>query len=464
MKRSMRIASACVACLALLWTGACGSSGSSAGGADKEQTVHSDAKANDNAKCQNIIKKPGVEKVTVWAWYPSMEKMVDRFNEVHDDVQVCWTRAGSGQTQYQKITTAIKAKSGLADVVQIEYDVLGQYVSGVENHLVDLSRFGAGKIKSEYTPGSWNSVSLGGGRSVYAIPVDQGPFVMIYRKDIFDKYEVKVPTTWDEYEQAGKELREKGFTGHIGNYEPSGNGSNVTLMAQAGGKVYHYSASAPDKVGIDFTSKPAQKVMEYWQRLSKEGVVTTDDAYTAEWYKKIVDGSWATAVCASWLVGSLRGVSGADTTADWKVAPAPVWDSTNPTVNFGGSSLAVTDQAKHTEMAAKVAMELFKDDQVRHTAITDSGLFPTWTGVLNSQSFKDMTDPFYGDQKINEVIAPVALGYKGYEFLPFQPYAYDEQTKAFTKIVRDGADVSASLGTLNKNLSDYARQQGFTVE
>jgi len=109
-------------------------------------------------------------------------------------------------------------------------------------------------------------------------------------------------------------------------------------------------------------------------------------------------------------------------------------------------------------------MELFKDDQVRHTAITDSGLFPTWTGVLNSQSFKDMTDPFYGDQKINEVIAPVALGYKGYEFLPFQPYAYDEQTKAFTKIVRDGADVSASLGTLNKNLSDYARQQGFTVE
>ncbi|AKV55766.1 putative extracellular solute-binding protein [Bifidobacterium actinocoloniiforme DSM 22766] len=465
MKKSMRIASACVACLALLSFSACGAPGSQgskdAGGADQ---VHSDAKANDDAKCQNTIKKKGVEKVTVWAWYPAMEKMVDTFNDQHDDVQVCWTRAGSGQTQYQKITTAVKAKSGLADVVQIEYDVLSQYVSGVEKHLVDLNQFGADKLSDKYTKGVWNAVSLRGGKSVYAIPVDQGPYVMMYRKDIFDKYGVKVPTTWQEYEQAGKELRQKGFQGHIGNYEPSGNGSNVTLIAQNKGKVYDYSASQPDKLGVDFTSKESKEVMEYWQRLAKEGVVTTDDAYTAEWYKKIVDGSWATAVCASWLVGNLRGVSGADSSADWKVAKAPGWSSTTPSVNFGGSSLAVTDQAKVTKKAAKVAMEFFDDPAIQQTAITESGLFPTWTKVLNSESFQNMTDPFYGDQKINQVIAPVALGYKGYDFLPFQPYAYDEQTKVFTEIVRNGADVPSSLRALNKTLTDYATQQGFTVK
>ncbi|OZG49152.1 ABC transporter substrate-binding protein [Bombiscardovia coagulans] len=463
MKKSMRIASTCIACLSILLVSACGGADSGSKEAN-EAPIHSDAKANNNAKCQNTIKKQGVEKVTVWAWYPAMEKMVDTFNDRHDDVQVCWTRAGSGQTQYQKIATAVKAKSGLADVVQVEYDVISQYVSGVEKHIVNLNQFGADRLSNKFTKGVWNSVSLGGGKSVYAIPVDQGPYIMMYRKDIFDKYGVKVPTTWQEYEQAGKELRQKGFQGHIGNYEPSGNGSNVTLIAQNKGKVYEYSAAQPDKVGVNFTSQESKAVMEYWQRLAKEGTVTTDDAYTAEWYKKIVDGSWATAVCASWLVGSLRGISGADTSANWKVAPAPTWDSSTPSVNFGGSSLAVTDQAKDTKMAAKVAMEFFDNPDIQQIAVTESGLFPTWTAILHSDAFKNMTDPFYGDQKINNVIAPVAMAYKGYDFLPFQPYAYDEQTKVFTDIVRNGADVSGSLQSLNTTLSNYATQQGFTVK
>lgn len=457
-KKLLATATATVLALTM---GACGAPGGTTDGAAK---ANNDAKANDSAQCQNAIKKEGVEKVTLWAWYPSIEKMVDQFNEEHDDVQVCWTRAGSGQTQYQKITTAIKAKSGLADVVQIEYDVLSQYVSGVEKHLVDLNEYGADKVKDDYTEGAWNSVSLGSEDSVYAIPVDLGPYVMMYRKDIFDKYGVKVPTTWAEYEQAGKELREKGFEGHIGNYEPSGNGSNIALLAQKNAAVYDYSASDPEKIGIDFESQEAQDVMEYWQRLAQEDIVTTDDAYTTEWYKKIVDGSWATAVCASWLVGNLRGISGADANADWKVTTAPVWDDSTPQVNFGGSSLAVTDQAKHTEAAAKVAMEFFASDTVQETAVTEAALFPTWTKKLESEEFMNMTDEFYGDQKINDVIVPVAQGYKGYSFLPFQPYAYDEQTKVFTNIVRDGANVASSMEALDKTLSDYATQQGFTLK
>ena len=464
MRKTTKFATALVAGVTALSMAACGAPGAPTGSGDGSKQVNNDASANDSATCQNTIKKQGVEKVTLWAWYPSIEKMVDQFNEAHDDVQVCWTRAGSGQTQYEKITTAIKAGSGLADVVQIEYDVLGQYVAGAEKHLVDLSQFGADKIKDDYTEGAWKSVSLGSEDSVYAVPVDLGPYVMMYRKDIFDKYGVKVPTTWDEYEQAGKELREKGFTGHIGNYEPSGNGSNIALLAQKGASVYDYSASDPEKVGVDFESDDAKQVMEYWQRLAKEGVVTTDDAYTTEWYKSIVDGSYATAVCASWLVGNLRDISGADADADWKVTTAPVWDDSTPQVNFGGSSLAVTDQAKHTEAAAKVAMEFFASDEVQETAVTDAALFPTWTKKLESDSFLNMTDSFYGDQKINEVIVPVAKAYKGYDFLPFQPYAYDEQTKVFTDIVRNGADVDSKLASLDKTLRDYATQQGFTVK
>ena len=61
---------------------ACGG-GSNSGGA---AAVHTDKTANDNAECQNTIKKKGVQKVTVWAWYPAIEKVVDQYNETHDDL------------------------------------------------------------------------------------------------------------------------------------------------------------------------------------------------------------------------------------------------------------------------------------------------------------------------------------------------------------------------------------------
>lgn len=459
MKKVTRIMAALAAGAMALTIGACG--GSSNNGAAESNDAH----ANDSAKCTNKVKKDGVEKVTVWAWYPSMDKVVDQFNEKHDDVQVCWINGGQGGQEYTKFNTAIKAKSGAPDVIQLEYEAIPQFVAGQEKHLVDLVKYGVNDIKSEYTEGAWRDVTVGGGDSVYAVPSDAGPFVMMYRKDIFDKYGVKVPTTWAEYEEAGKQLRAKGYEGHIGNYQPNGTAFNIAFFAQKNEHVYKYSSEDPTKVGIDFEGKGTKEVMEYWQKLAKEGVVSTDDSFTAEWNKKIMDGSYASAINAAWLVGYMKGISGASDGAEWRMAPAPVWDDSTPMVNQGGSAFAVTDQAKHTEKAAYVAMNLFRDDASWKIGIEDMGNFPTWKQALESDSFKNREDDFFDGQKVNEeVTIPTANGYKGYDFLPFQTYAYDEQTKAFTNIVRKGADAGSTLKALDQKLSDYAKQQGYTVE
>lgn len=461
MSKARRIMALVTAGAAVLSMAACGAGGGANGAASG---ANNDPKANDNAQCQNTVKKKGVEKVTLWAWYPAVEKVVDNFNEAHDDVQVCWTNVGNGSEAYKKFNTALKAKSGAPDVMQVEAEILPSYVSGAEKHLVDISQFGADKEKSKYTAGSWNDVTLGGGKAVYAIPSDAGPFAMMYRKDIFDKYGVKVPTTWDEYAKAGKELKEKGFPGHIGNYAPNGTAMNVALFAQKNVKAYDYDVSNPEDVGIDLTSTEVKDVMSYWQNLVKEGIVSTDDCYSNDWYTKIVDGSYATVVNASWLIGYVKGVSGAQEGAIWQVADAPKWDDSTPMVNQGGSTLAVTDQAKHTEAAAKVAIGLWDSDKNQEVAVKDSGNFPVMNSKLESDDFINYEEPFLNNQKVNDVLAPIAQGYKGYSFLPFQTYAYDEQTKAFTKIVRDGADVSSTMADLQKTLEDYAGQQGFTVK
>lgn len=457
MRKSTKILSMMLAGAMAVSLAACGgnSNGTAAAGADKT--------ANDNAKCQNTVKKEGVQKVTVWAWYPAMEKIADHYNETHDDLQVCWTNAGQGGPQYTKFNNAIKAKTGAPDVIQLEYEAMPQFVAGAEKHLVDLSQYGMNDYKDDYTEGAWNGVSMGGGDSVYGVPVDLGPFVMYVRQDIFDKYGVEVPTTWAEFEQAGKDLKAAGYDGYLSDWAPNGTAVNLSLFAQKDENVYTYSASSPDKVEINFDSDGVKEVMDFWKNLVDQGLVDTTDANTTDWNTNMLGGKYATYVQASWLVGYIKGLEGSEPGA-FKMYEAPKWDDSTPYVNQGGSAWAVTDQAKDTEAAASVARELFGDEEAQTIGVTDGGLFPAWTDKLKSDEFKNMVEPFFGDQKVNEVTIPTAEGYKGYDFLPFQTYAYDEQVKAFTDIVKNQKDTTTTLEALDKTLADYAKQQGFTVE
>lgn len=165
---------------------------------------------------------------------------------------------------------------------------------------------------------------------------------------------------------------------------------------------------------------------------------------------------------ASWQTGYLKGAG--DTNGQFRIYNAPVWDDSTPMVNQGGSAWAVTDQAKDTEAAYKVARELFDSDKAQEIGVTDGGLFPAWTKKLQSDSFKNMEEEFLGGQKLNEITIPTAEDYKGYSFLPFQTYAYDEQVKTFTSIVKDGKDTTSNLKSLDETLNNYAKQQGYTVE
>ena len=150
--------------------------------------------------------KNDAPQVSLWAWYPNMANVVDNFNDNHTDVQVCWTNAGQGQDEYAKLQTAIAAKKGPADVVMLEADRLVSFA--IQDALVDLAPFGADDVKGNFSEGAWKDVSQGD--KVFAIPVDGGPMALIYRTDVFEKYGITPPTTWDEYAAAAQKVKAAG--------------------------------------------------------------------------------------------------------------------------------------------------------------------------------------------------------------------------------------------------------------
>jgi multiple sugar transport system substrate-binding protein len=398
----------------------------------------------------------------VWAWYPNMAKVVDNFNNGHTDVQVCWTNAGQGAPEYAKFQTAISAGKGAPDVVMLEADQLPGFE--IQKALVDLAPYGANDVKGNFSAGAWKDVSQGA--AVYAIPVDGGPMAMIYRKDIFDKYKITPPTTWAEYAAAAQKLKDAGgpLFGDFGSNVPA---VTTSLMEQKGATPFTYDLAKRTDIGIALDSQPAKDVLDYWADLVKKGLVGKQDQFTTDYISGFINGKYATYVSAAWAPGYLTGAGVGKGTEKGKfaVAPLPQWDTANPvSVNWGGSTFAVTSQAGDKKLSAEVAKGIYADPASLEDGWKTQTIFPLNQSVLHSDAFINNQVAFFGGQTANkDIYIPAENAYKGATYSPFTVYYYAKLQAEIVKINAGKISGSGAATELQKTIVDYAKSQGFKV-
>ncbi len=135
-------------------------------------------------------------------WVPKAEEAVALWNEANPDEKVTYTPVANGQEAYPKIRSSVQAGNA-GCLAQLTYDQVPSFVA--DGMLMDVTAY-TGDIKDSYLDWTWSQVSPGG--KTYAIPQDTGPMGLFYRKDLFEKYDIEVPTTWDEFAAAAKKVRE----------------------------------------------------------------------------------------------------------------------------------------------------------------------------------------------------------------------------------------------------------------
>lgn len=405
-------------------------------------------------------KPDGPVKIKVWAWYPAFQPVVDLFNKTHTDVQIEWTNAGTGQDQYTKLQTALKAGKGAPDVVMLEFQEIPTFQ--LTKHLVDMGKYGANDIKGNYVDWAWKQVS--NGDEVYAIPVDAGPMAMLYRKDIFDKYGLTVPKTWAEFKEQAQKLKAASPTSFMTDFGANDGGFMTGLLWQAGARPFTYKAAQAPNIGVDVNSEPAKKVMAYWEDMVDSGLADTAAFATTDFYNGLSTGKYATYLAAGWGPGYLSSVA-KETSGKWRAAPLPQWNpGENAQGDWGGSAFAVTDQTKHPREATKVAMEIFGvNKDAWKIGIDQAFLFPTATPILEWDAFREKKYDFFGGQKVNEVFVPAYNGIGEFEWSPFNSYYFSQLTTALNQAVEKKSSWPAALDTVQQNLSTYASQQGFKV-
>ena len=437
MRRTLCGSLATITLGALLLTACSGGSSGSSGGATGSGTPTTAGKVELN----------------FWSWAPDMDKTVQVWNDSHPNIHVTVNKQDGGDPAVTKLLTAIKAKSGAPDLMQAEYQAIPTMVAA--GALADIKKNLDPSVQAKFAPGVWNAVTLGTD-AVYAVPQDSGPMVFYYRADVFTKYKLAVPTTWDEYAAAARTLHEKNPKLFLGTFSANDPGWFAGLAQQNGASWWGIDGQ---KWSVSIDSDASRKVAQYWGGLVQEGVIDNTPMYTPGWNAALAKGTQVGWLSAVWGPGVLSS-SAANTKGLWKMAPMPQWTAgASATGNWGGSSTAVTTQSQHPAEAAQFATWINTDPAGVKALATISNVYP----ADKTDSAAVLTSPpaFFANQPdFYATVAKIADTAGKFTYGPNTNVAYSAYNDAFGKAAQSKSSAAfltalTSMQTITlKNLQD----------
>jgi len=393
--------------------------------------------------------------LTFWTWVPGMSKVVSLWNQSHPDIQVNLNEVTSGNAgSYAKMFSALQAGNA-PDLGQVEYATLPnfEHVGG----LVDLSKYGAGSVKSDFVPWTWGQVSQGS--AVYAIPQDVGPMGLFYRSDLFQKYGLAIPTTWAQYLSDAQKLHAANPNAYITAFTANDAQWFAGLAWQAGAKWFSTSGDT----WVSAINDPAStQVANYWQQLISQHLVKVEPDFAAEWYNDLSNGTLLTWPTAVWGENTLS-TNAAATKGDWRVTAMPNWGATKSNGNWGGSTTVVFKDSKYPAQAAQFAEWLNTDQQSLNGLITNGGIYPA---DIAGQQLPAANSPvaFYGGQNIWSVFRSNGqLVNTSFQWGPIMSTTFTQMSDGFGKATSGSSTLAQVLAATQSQTVSAMKSQGFSV-
>lgn len=359
-----------------------------------------DATSRSAATC-----RPAGHPVTIefWSWVPGIDQAVDLWNSRNPDLQVALTNVPDGSAgTYQNYTNAIKAGKGAPDLGMIEYDTLPTF--RLQHALRDLGPCGIAEIRDQFADFTWPLVTFGEREAVYAVPQDTGPLVLFYRPDLFQRYGIEVPRTWNDLVTAARRVHDQdenvyltNLTGDLGNW--------FTALVWQNGARWFGRDDAGWTVSID--DPATRQVADLWQQMIDEGTLSHAHAFTEEWNRAASDDRLLSWVSAAWGTKIME-LGAPKTAGKWAVAPLPQWkEGATTSANWGGSSYAVFTTSAYPYEAATFARWLTTDPAAVAVLNEQGGAYPAAKAGLDLPAL-NQPQPFFGGQRIYDVINEAA--------------------------------------------------------
>ncbi|MEJ2665486.1 MAG: sugar ABC transporter substrate-binding protein [Deinococcales bacterium] len=397
--------------------------------------------------------------ITMWGWTSNEDAAIATFEKAYPTIKVKWENVGAGNTEYQKVLAATSAGTGLPDVIMSEYTYAPQFME--YGSFQAMNKWVPQETYLKYYPEvtlKWTAMD----GKIYGTPQDSGAMTMVYRKDIFDKYGLTVPKTWDDFRAQAEKLHEQApditFCSMPSNFVLF----TMGIVWQAGSTFFDY---ANGKWYIDFTNDTAKKVMNYWGGLVKDNLVRADMWWNADWYKELQDGKAATVINGGWFPEWLQ-LNAAANTGLWRVATLPQWDPANP-INgeMGGSGFYVSSQSKNPEAASLFVLWLNSQKDALVQLHDKSQLPVLWSTVFKTDVAPTLVNTpyeYFGGQMITQVSVEALDQVKtAFTALPVMSQVSSSNNTQMTNTLDGKQNWDQFLASWQNDVVAFMRQQGF---
>ncbi|WP_326671376.1 sugar ABC transporter substrate-binding protein [Streptomyces canus] len=399
----------------------------------------------------------GDVQLEFWSWTEGIQQQVAVWNKEHPETHVKYVNA-AGDTVYQKLRAAIT--SGNAPCLS-KMDGMNLANFAADGLLTDITK-PAAPYKSRYTTPAWNAVSPGG--ATYGIPTGSSPLFTAYRADLFEKYGVQAPKTWDDVIAAGKAVQKKDKNVKIFNMAGEDPSTLVDLSWQAGAQWY---GIAGDHWEIGFTSPEALKAADVVQQLVDNNLASNASYADPGVFKTWDLGRTILMTTSTWQL-PIYDTNFPKSKGKWQLADAPVFDSAKPQTSSNFDVTAVLKGCKYPDRAAQFAAWLSSSKESL-TALTDpaskSGLFPAVKDVSPYVDKIIPTEMFNGKSDSAQVITTAAsrVG-EQWQYGPDYAAMYSEMQKQWGKVMKKQLTVKAMLTGLQDWVLADLKNKGIKAE
>ncbi|MDZ7961171.1 MAG: ABC transporter substrate-binding protein [Aulosira sp. DedQUE10] len=335
--------------------------------------------------CQDSVKK-NTEVIHINLWQginppgnrDVFQKLVDKFNQTHDDIQVESIFAGDLDLQLPKILTAV--------VGNVPPDILSFYPQ-ITGQLVELgaiqpleSWLNKSPIKSEVTSSLFEELQLDG--HLWSVPLYTANLGIFYRPDLFKAAGITTtPKTWEELRQVAKKLtidsNGDNQPEQYGIVLPLGKGewtvfSWFPFLLSDGGEVV--TNNQPNLM-----NSGAIAALQFWENLLKDGSATLslpergyeEDAFIAGRVAMQITGPWTYI---------------AKSKVDYDVFPIPA--NVKPATVTATGNLFVMKTTPEREKAAMKFLEYVLSEEFQTEWSIGTGFLPVNIKSAQSEAYQ----------------------------------------------------------------------------
>ena len=307
----------------------------------------------------------------------AQQKMVDKFNEEHPDIQVVLEAYGSD------FDTKISASMGSGDAPDVMYMWnYPAYHEGLEPLDSYIEKEGEEYKKNFYST-LWNYNSYDG--QIYGLPVGFTTHCVYYNKDLFEKAGVEEPKdgwTWEDLEEKAKKINEAtGVKGFSFSMKPDPYDyemylwSNGTAYCDKEGKMEGY-----------VNSDKALETYKMFQDMAKDGYAVATEKSGSDEFES---GQTAMFVYGAWAVKKYT-----EAGVNFGLAKLPSFGTEKSASILSSSGVAIAKSSKNKE-AAWEFVKYWTDEENNKTRIGTE--FPVLVSVVESEKILDKPEyaPFY---------------------------------------------------------------------